>query len=221
MISALLDLVLPSSCLCCGRPGVIWCPRCQPDSRPEQVGLGAGPPIFAAAEYAEELRTVLLGYKERGLRELAEPLGGYLADAVAAAARALVPGSANPVLVPIPSSRRTARQRGGDHVRRLARFAARDGPAIQSALRLAGPVADSAGLTIEQRADNLSGRMWAEPAPAELVRPVILVDDIVTTGATFAEAVRALRASGWTVAGAAAVAATRRRRPPTGARPPG
>jgi predicted amidophosphoribosyltransferase len=72
-------------------------------------------------------------------------------------------------------------------------------------------VQDSAGLRIDERRANLAGAMAARPAP-NACGPVVVVDDIVTTGATLAEAIRALRCAGWPVTGAAVVAATPRRR---------
>jgi len=81
------------------------------------------------------------------------------------------------------------------------------------ALTLAGPVGDSAGLTAEQRRANLAGRMAALPPPVARDSCPILLDDIVTTGATLAEAGRALAAVGWPPAGAAVIAATRLRWP--------
>jgi predicted amidophosphoribosyltransferase len=121
----------------------------------------------------------------------------------------------------VPSSRAAARSRGGDHVLRLARAVARQAQLpVLSALTLAGPVRDSAGLSAEQRRTNLAGRM-AVPVPAELAgRCPILLDDIVTTGATLAEAGRALSAAGRPAGGAAVIAATRLRRT-SGSRPVG
>src|SRR3954447_18326767 len=127
MLSELIELVLPASCVCCDRPGVLWCAGCQPDSGPRAADPVPGPagsattgavPTFAAGEYADDLRTALIAYKERGRRQLANQLAGYLADAVDCAVRAT--GSLRPVLVPVPSSRPAARARGGDHVARLA-----------------------------------------------------------------------------------------------------
>ena len=88
-----------------------------------------------------------------------------------------------------------------------------------AALRLgAGPVRDSAGLTTAARAANLDAAMRARP-PRRDGRAAVVVDDIVTTGATLREAARALRAAGWTVVGAAVVAATPRRVPSGSAGP--
>jgi predicted amidophosphoribosyltransferase len=78
-------------------------------------------------------------------------------------------------------------------------------------------VRDSAGLDIAARAANLAGAMRAD-GPRGSPRAV-LVDDIVTTGATLLEAARALRAAGWTVPGAVVVAATARRASRAPARP--
>jgi predicted amidophosphoribosyltransferase len=230
LLTELIDLVLPGACVCCERPGAIWCAGCQPASAPKPVDAGqrlpdfgrestaaligsaAGPPTFAAGEYAEQLRSALIAYKERGRRQLVNQLAGYLADAVDCAARAA--GSPRPVLVPVPSSRSAARARGGDHMVRLARAAARQtGLPVLTVLALTGAGSDSAGLSAAQRRRNLAGRMSATSPPGIAGQP-ILVDDIVTTGATLAEAGRALAAAGWQPAGAAVVAATRLRRPP-------
>lgn len=215
ILTDVVDLVFPACCLCCGRPGAVWCARCQPASRPSPVDRPNAPPVYAAGEYAEQLRTALIGYKERGRRQLAGPLAGYLADAVDCAIRATGAPRA-PVLVPVPSSRAAARSRGGDHVVRLARAVGRqlELPVLR-AVTLTGPVADSAGLSAEQRRSNLAGRMFASSPDAARHRP-ILVDDIVTTGATLAEAARALAVAGWPPGAAAVVAATRLRCPAPG-----
>src|SRR5205823_995665 len=84
---------------------------------------------------------------------------------------------------------------------------------IGPALAHARPVADSAGLTAAERAANLAGALRVRRGfGAGLAgRPVIIVDDVMTTGATVHEAARALRAVGAEVVGAASVAATVRR----------
>jgi predicted amidophosphoribosyltransferase len=184
--------------------------------------------VWAARDYADALRSALLGYKERGRSDLAAPLSAYLVAAVRSArsdalpdfpqagAGPGAPAPAPPVLVPVPSRRSAARARGGDHVLRLARRAAREvGAELARPLWLLGGVRDSAGLGETERARNVSHRMRALAAPPG-AGPVLLVDDIVTTGSTLIEASRALRAGGWTVLDAAVVAATRRRRPGTG-----
>ncbi|MCL2781007.1 MAG: ComF family protein [Actinomycetia bacterium] len=125
-------------------------------------------------------------------------------------------GELAPVLVPVPSVASLARARGGDHVARLARGAsACTGLPVARALRLARPVRDSAGLDSVARARNVHGAMAAAAPPVGVRFAAVIVDDIVTTGATFGESARALTAAGWPVLGAVAVAAT----PSRGERP--
>lgn len=209
LLAELVDLVLPNHCVCCDRLGPVWCPRCRPDTRCEMIALAHGPPVHAAAEYADELRTALLSYKERGARSLAGPLADYLVGAVDAARSAGVTGRP-PVLVPVPSSRAAIRQRGGDHLLRLARQVGRQLQLeVVPVLRLTGPVLDSAGLTADQRAGNLRHRMRARPDTGP--GPAIVLDDIVTTGVTLTEAARALSAAGWQVPAGAVIGWTRLR----------
>lgn len=82
-----------------------------------------------------------------------------------------------------------------------------------SALSVSSGVADSAGLSTAARAANLAHRMRAARPPGRGPLGAVIVDDIVTTGTTLAEAERALTEAGWQVLGAAVVGATRRRYP--------
>lgn len=206
MLAALVDLVLPRSCVGCGRDGAALCLSClAPDPHPVPL---PGLVTVAATRYEGAVRAALLAYKERGRTDLARPLARALISAVRACPHR------GAVLVPVPSTASARRARGGDHVLRLARVGARLarlGPVL-TPLRLVRSVQDSAGLDSAARAQNLHHAMRAVPLPPGL-GPVLIVDDITTTGVTLLEAARALRAAGWPVSGAAVIAATPRRRP--------
>lgn len=216
VLGDLADLVLPRSCAGCGacsssgRAGVL-CGACRrvlsaarPGlSRPDPCPAGL-PTTVAAVAYQGVVVNVLLAHKERGRLTLVHPLGALLAAAV----RSL--GAGPVVLVPVPSARAAVRARGHDHALRLSREAAgRAGLVAAPLLRPARRVADQSGLTTEQRAANLHGALAAVHAPYGL--PIVVVDDVMTTGATLVEATRALVAAGLDVRGAAVVAATVRR----------
>lgn len=213
MLNDLLDLVLLRSCAGCAVPGPSPCDGCRlllaapplGSVRPQPCPPGL-PPVTAFGRYDGALRDLLLAHKEHGRTGLARPLGTALAATVAAGA-----GRGPLLLVPVPSARAAVRARGHDHAWRLARAAAGLLPGVTAA-RLLVPtrrVADQAGLSHAARAANLRGALAARAgAPGR----VVVVDDVMTTGATLVEAARALRAAGHVVLGAAVVAATARRR---------
>ncbi|MGY5133727.1 ComF family protein [Streptomyces nigrescens] len=216
----LAGLVLPVDCAGCGRPRTELCAECRRvlarDGRgarrvrpwPEPGGL---PRVWAGAPYADEVRAVLLAHKERGALRLAGPLGAVLAGAV----RGLRPGGGQLLLVPVPSARRSVAGRGHDPVRRIALAAAGElrrtgtGARVLTVLRQRRVVADQAGLSARQRLANVTGALGVRAGAGRLLtgRAAVLVDDLVTTGATLAEAARAVTAAGGRVAGAAVVAA--------------
>ncbi|MEU5089794.1 ComF family protein [Streptomyces sp. NPDC021356] len=211
----LTDLVLPAECGGCGRPRTMLCPRCRAvlgGAAPRRVRPVPEPPglpaVHAAAPYADEVRAALLAHKERGALALAGPLGTALAGAVRAGVRAATGtreaagGSTGPVLlVPVPSARGAVRARGHDPVRRIARAAAgelrRSGlPARALAvLRQRRVVADQSTLGSRQRLENLAGALQVATGGERLLREgaVVLVDDLMTTGASLMEAARAVR----------------------------
>lgn len=216
----LAGLVLPVDCAGCGRPRTELCAQCRRalarDGRgarrvrpwPAPAGL---PRVWAGAPYADEVRAVLLAHKERGALPLAGPLGAVLAGAV----RGLRAGGGPLLLVPVPSARRAVAGRGHDPVRRIARAAAGElrrvgtGARVLAVLRQRRAVADQAGLSARQRLENVAGALEVPGVARRLLAglPAVLVDDLVTTGATLAEAARAMAVAGGRVVGAAVVAA--------------
>jgi predicted amidophosphoribosyltransferase len=158
-----------------------------------------GVPCWALGAYSGAGRRAVIAVKEHGRRDLAPPLGLALArglDTLRDPRRSLV-------LVPAPSKRSAARRRGGDPVARVTRIAASLLPDCSSApaLRMHRAVRDSVGLGVGARRANLQGRITARAGVLRAAVPavnaeVVLVDDVLTTGATAGESVRALAAAG-------------------------
>ncbi|OBK52204.1 ComF family protein [Mycobacterium sp. 1081908.1] len=209
----MLDLILPLECGGCGAPSTRWCDACatelavRPDE-PHVINPRVDPeaPVFALGRYAGARRAAILALKENGRGDLVTPLARALAVGVH---RLLTWGMVETPLtiVPAPTRRSAARRRGGDPVARLARAAVAGHPgiAVAPALRMKALARDSVGLGTSARERNIAGRVVLRGAPPRT--EVVLVDDIVTTGATARESVRMLRGAGIGVAAVLALAA--------------
>ncbi|MFC4602500.1 ComF family protein [Rhodococcus kronopolitis] len=216
---ALLDLLLPRECGGCGAVGTQWCARCRDALATGPVRLRPrvepGAPAWAVGTYVGARRAAVIAAKERGRADLAVPLGAALARAVRCLRELgeIDPGElAALTLVPAPSRPRAARVRGGDPVAAAVRAAARalhpEPVRVATALTYARGVRDSVGLSARARVDNLAGRVRVGSLEPTGVRDaVVLVDDVLTTGATAAESVRALAVRGVRVAAVLVIAA--------------
>lgn len=205
LATAAADLLLGAQCPGCGAPSTALCRRCwfALDPSPRLV-RGHAVPTVAAGEHTDLLRAVIVAWKEENHATLLAPLAHLVAASIAA-----LPLDGPLTLIPVPTSRRSRRARGADLVHELATTAAgllREvglDAEVQEALRLTRRTADQSGLDAEQRARNLHGAFAARSTSRGAV---VVVDDIVTTGATIGEAVRALRAAGHRPIAAAVVA---------------
>jgi predicted amidophosphoribosyltransferase len=213
--SATVDLVLPAVCAACGRPSAAVCGGClgELSSGPTLVAPG----VAAVAPYEGVPRELVLAFKERGRRDLGRSLGRALAAAVPRTPGARPASDGTWWLVPVPSRPAAARARGGPHVLALARWCAatlaEDGgaAAVAPALRLSSRARDAVGLDRADRVRNLRGRVHLAPDGApEPGTPVVLLDDVVTTGATVRECSRVLAGHGVEVTAALTVTATPR-----------
>jgi predicted amidophosphoribosyltransferase len=166
----------------------------------------------------------LLAYKERGAYTLSRPLGDALAVGVATA----VSERGRPVaLIGVPSTRSAVRERYGDHVARLGRRAAATlragGWPVVFAERVvrALPKEDSSHLDAAARAAAAASAFALRPAGARRLLAaysdgavIVIIDDIITTGATLSALSGTLESAGVRVRSGVTLAATQRRLPP-------
>lgn len=198
-------VVVGTRCVACENAALGLCRDCAPALRPQARVVRDQPCMVAASgDYDGVLRSALIGWKERGRFTVERPLAHLMAASV------LALGVDGPVaLVPIPSRPDRRRARGADVVADLARRSAAllgsvglQASTVRS-LAFVRRVRDQSGLSAAARADNVRGSLAVRRVPTV---PIVLVDDIVTTGASLGEALRAFRAVGADVAGAAVVA---------------
>jgi ComF family protein len=220
LATGLLDLALPATCAGCGREGAPLCADCLPalDSR---FGLPAGTPVGLPADipapllqlewcapYAGAVRGALHELKYGGEQRLAVPLG------IAVARRWARVGVGADLIVPVPVHADRERRRGYDQAALNAAVAGEhlDLP-VERALERGRATIAQFELGRDERATNVAGafRLPRSAGSAATIagRWILLVDDVVTTGATLAACGSALVAAGAAAVSAIAVARER------------
>lgn len=193
----LLNVILPTPCVICSKLGAPLCKLCSDSfelnfSQIELSGLSG----FALSDYSPEAALIINYLKEKGITSLTPSISNF--------AKRLWPEELRSViLVPIPSSRANSKKRGFSHTALIAKAIARQMPGMRTRelLRSTSQRLDQVGLSPKQRVENLHGAFRAELRGFHPTnRPIVLVDDVLTSGATMNEAIRCLRASGLEVA---------------------
>ncbi len=194
----ILDLVLPTPCVVCLKLGAPICVTCQQSFVTSSLGFEIlGVPGFAISTYNTEAAVMVNSVKEKGITSLIP----YLAELIVPHwPQELI----RPILVPIPSSPSNTKKRGFSHTSIMSRALARrlPGAGYRELLKSARVRLDQVGLSSGDRVKNLEGAFRADLRGFhDRVTPVVLVDDVLTSGATMAEAMACLRANGVEVAG--------------------
>lgn len=217
-IDHLLDLALPAACPGCGAEGPPICPRCLPAVRMRvdlapgtPLGLAEGPPapllqLDWCAPFNGTTRRALHALKYAGERRLGVPLGE------AVAARWHRAGAGGDVLVPVPVHASRRRERGYDQAELIAVAAAAAlGVPSLVALERRRATAPQYRLDRRHRAANVDDAFVVRPGATAAIRDrwVVLVDDVVTTGATLCAAAAALLDAGAVAVSAVTVARER------------
>lgn len=199
------------------------CPDCRDElagpayvAWPDPAPGGLALPVATAA-YRDQVRELVVQHKEHGRYPLAGVLGTALAEAVATGLA--ITGARATWVCPVPTTPARVRARGHDPLGRITTVCVRRLRACGYDVRAAdalvvhGRPADQAGLSAARRTANVAGafgvrRTWAKRLQGQ---PVVVVDDVITTGATLAEACRVLRSAGVSPRGCAVIAATGRK----------
>jgi len=209
---AVLDawaVLMPVECAGCGVNDRAVCSDCSPLIQPDVTprSLPSGLTVFTALRYEHEVRRMIIEMKEQNRTDvahaLARPLGAAVSRGLALGARDDLPVE----VLAVPPSRSGYRQRGYDPISLMLRHG---GLRPARALVPARATAHQKSLGLAERAANARDSLRARGSLAG--RRFLVVDDVLTTGATIEEAVRATRAAGGDVVGAATLAFTPRLR---------
>jgi ComF family protein len=178
-----LPRIEPPLCECCGAPTAWPVARCRECSG-RRLGFATA---RAAVAYDSAVRRLVAGWKERGLRTLAGEAAGIVAERIARPDDGVL-------IAFVPADPRRRLQRGHNPAEKLAEALA-DVWALpcERLLSRAAGTRRQRGLSLAERRRNIAGAFVARSVAG---RPVVLVDDVYTSGATASAAAKALRRAG-------------------------
>jgi predicted amidophosphoribosyltransferase len=205
-------LLFPTRCFGCRELGYSICSQCRklwnPHLYQSQVSNLV---VYSAIPYSPVAKHILLAAKEQNIKSADQLVRIALRDSL----QVLFQRHASCALVPIPSGRSSNRRRGRDFINELAISVAKDfGVAVLPLLEHQRIIRDQSKLNISGRRENLAMALSIKPEFRGNYsgESVVILDDLVTTGATINEASRALTRGGFKVQAAATACVALRRR---------
>ena len=206
----LTEIIFPSRCIGCSRLGISICSECRTQWHPhiyqrEISFSGEIFPVFSAIQYSPIASRVLLSAKESQIKAADQ----LIVNGIVQSLKLFVNRYGPATLVSIPSRKSANRKRGRNFLQEItAAVALEVDLPYQSPLTHIRKVRDQSQLNLVDRSANISGAFSISPDFASQIYAgntgpkIIVIDDLITTGATLAEAIRALRTAGFTVLGA-------------------
>ena len=197
-ISELSQLLFPTRCFGCNVIGITICSNCRKEWHPHHyITHFQGLKVASGVLYSPTASRIILAAKENGLKGADE----LIIDAIVHVLNRANFDGYNVRLVPIPSSAINRRRRGRSFIADICNeISVRSAIPVIPALTIVRKVKDQSALTAKARASNMKGAFGL----ANNIYPrgdLILIDDVVTTGATVSEAARALNSHGFAVLG--------------------
>lgn len=198
MLAPLKELLFPVHCFGCRAIGIEVCSKCRKFWNPhfyvqtiEELG------IYSAIRYSPVARSILLGAKENSYAIADELMIDALLNCLHRLPSQVLRKA---TLIPIPGSKRAIRKRGRDFIFDLTKeVSLRSGVPMVSGIYIERRLLDQSGLSAVDRKRNINGAFAFDKTVQKIDGEILLVDDLVTTGATLLEAKRALNKSGFSV----------------------
>ena len=199
VLSPLKDLLFPIHCFGCKAFGIEICSKCRKYWNPHfYLQSIEDLTVYSAIRYSPVARSILLGAKENSLHIADELIVDALLNCLHRLPTQVL---RNAVLMPVPGSKRAIRKRGRDFIFELTKeLSIRSGVPVIPGIKINRRLLDQSGLNAADRKRNINGAFEIDGiSPESFKGEILLVDDLVTTGATLLEAKRALNSGGISV----------------------
>ena len=198
MLAPLKELLFPVHCFGCRAIGIEVCSKCRKFWNPHfYVQTIEELKIYSAIRYSPVARSILLGAKENSYAIADELMIDALLNCLHRLPSQIL---CKATLIPIPGSKRAIRKRGRDFIFDLTKeVSLRSGVPMVSGIYIERRLLDQSGLSAVDRKRNINGAFAFDKTVQKIDGEILLVDDLVTTGATLLEAKRALNKSGFSV----------------------